>query len=126
MILQMPLCFPLSKMSWDLVLAGRMEKLIEAGESRKRLYIFFLQNVIIITRKRSPEVQADSSIVQESAQNAYEKAVADYLFSRKQYGRAVQRYKGLVEAEENKKRRGILVRSLSEPGCSLCPDVPVP
>ena len=26
------------------------------------------------------------------------------FFSRKQYGRAVQRYKGLVEAEENKKK----------------------
>lgn len=85
-------------------LAGRMEKLIEAGGKPEEALYLFLTECDYYTEKEAQKFKQTATSYRNLPEHAYEKAVADYLFSRKQYGRAVQRYKGLVEAEENKKK----------------------
>ena len=99
-------------------LAGRMEKLVEAGGRPEEALYLFLSECDYYTEKEIQKFKQVTASYRNLSQNAYGKAVADYLFSQKQYGKA--RGRGT-----QKRRRGILVPGLSELRGCLCPDVPV-
>lgn len=107
--------------------AGRMEKLSETGSRPEEALYLFLTECDYCTEKESQRFRQTAAAYRSLPAPRYEKAVADYLFGKKQYGRASVRYeKLLAETEEKKGGSGLYGSPLSEPWGSLCPDVPVP
>ena len=72
-------------------LAGRMEKLIEAGGKPEEALYLFLAECDYYTEKEAQKFKQTAASYRNLPEHAYEKAVADYLFSRKQYGRVIFR-----------------------------------
>lgn len=84
-------------------LAGRMEKLVEAGGRPEEALYLFLSECDYYTEKEIQKFKQVTASYRNLSQNAYGKAVADYLFSQKQYGKALQKYEKLTEEGERKK-----------------------
>ena len=84
-------------------LAGRMEKLVEAGGRPEEALYLFLSECDYYTEKELQKFKQVTASYRNLSQNAYGKAVADYLFSQKQYGKALQKYEKLTEEGERKK-----------------------
>ena len=114
-------------MSWDIgFLADAWKSWWKPAAARKEALYLFLSECDYYTEKEIQKFKQVTASYRNLSQNAYGKAVADYLFSQKQYGKALQKYEKLTEEGERKKRRrGILVPGLSELRGCLCPDVPV-
>lgn len=86
-------------------LAGRMEKLVEAGGRPEEALYLFLSECDYYTEKEIQKFKQVTASYRNLSQNAYGKAVADYLFSQKQYGKALQKYEKLTEEGERKKEK---------------------
>ena len=90
-------------MSWDLAF---LQDAWKSWWSRRRpeeaLYLF-LSECDYYTEKEIQKFKQVTASYRNLSQNAYGKAVADYLFSQKQYGKALQKYEKLTEEGERKK-----------------------
>lgn len=96
--------------------AGRMEKLSETGSRPEEALYLFLTECDYCTEKESQRFRQTAAAYRSLPAPRYEKAVADYLFGKKQYGRASVRYEKLLAETEEKKEdpafMGALYQSL--------------
>ena len=65
----------------------------------------FLSECDYYTEKEIQKFKQVTASYRNLSQNAYRKAVADYLFSQKQYGKALQKYEKLTEEGDVYKRQ---------------------
>lgn len=81
--------------------AGRMEKLVQSGCRAEDVLSLFLSECDYYTEKELQEFKTKTAAYRKLKPEEYEKARADYLFGRKQYGRASIRYEKLLEEAES-------------------------
>lgn len=77
--------------------AGRMEKLLEAGSRAEEICYLFLTECDYYTERELLKFKNTAAAYRAMEPAAYEKARADYYFERRQYGRAASRYEKLLE-----------------------------
>ena len=82
------------------VLADRMEKLAETGSRPEEILTLFLLECDYYTEKEVQQFKAAAASYRRLPAGEYEKARADYLFGKRQYGRAAARYEKVLEMTE--------------------------
>lgn len=92
--------------------AGRMEKLSETGSRPEEVLYLFLTECDYCTEKESQKFRQTAAAYRNLPSCRYEKAAADYLFGKKQYGRASVRYEKLLEEAEEAKEDPAFVGAL--------------
>lgn len=83
-------------------LAGRMEKLMEAGSRGEEVCLLFLTECDYYMEREVARFKAVTASYRGMHPAEYEKARADYFFSRHQYGRAAARYEKVLEYPREK------------------------
>ena len=81
-------------------LADRMEKLAETGSRPEEILTLFLLECDYYTEKEVQQFKAAAASYRRLPAGEYEKARADYLFGKRQYGRAAARYEKVLEMTE--------------------------
>lgn len=94
--------------------AGRMEKLSETGSRPEEVLYLFLAECDYCTEKDIHKFRQTAAAYRSLPPSRYEKEAADYLFGKKQYGRAAARYEKLVSEAEEKKEEAVFVGTLYE------------
>ncbi len=78
-------------------LADRMEKLVETGSRPEEVLSLFLLECDYYTEKEVQQFKAAAASYRKLPAGEYEKARADYMFEKRQYGRAAVRYEAVLE-----------------------------
>ena len=82
-------------------LADRMEKLMETGSRPEEILSLFLMECDYYTEKEIQQFKAVTASYRKMPAGEYEKARADYMFGKRQYGRAAVRYEEVLEGLED-------------------------
>ena len=85
-------------------LAERMEKLMETGSRPEDVLTLFLLENDYYTEKEIMQFKAAAASYRKLPAGEYEKARADYLFEKRQYGRAAARYEKVLEELKEESR----------------------
>ena len=85
-------------------LAERMEKLMETGSRPEDALTLFLLENDYYTEKEIMQFKAAAASYRKLPAGEYEKARADYLFEKRQYGRAAARYEKVLEELKDESR----------------------
>lgn len=86
-------------------LAGRMEKLIEAGGKPEEALYLFLAECDYYTEKEAQKFKQTAASYRNLPEHAYEKAVADYLFPENSMEERCSAIKGLWKQRKIKRKR---------------------